>query len=104
MLQRHPRLLTWFAQNCLFTFADADDDAREYDKQVYHVDAAAKIRQLPIGLDYHTIAGNPDKFWRDPSEGHLPLDQESILNQIRATGKPWSETCSHKLLHTTISK
>ena len=48
-LLNHPKLIRWFAQNCLFVHE--------------------KIEQLPIGLDYHTISCNTNKNWRSPNEG-----------------------------------
>lgn len=67
-LLTHPKLIKWFAQNCI----------------LHH----EKIDQLPIGLDYHTIANDPNKPWRDAHEGCSPKEQEEILLNIRNTMKP----------------
>lgn len=59
-----------------------------------------KLRQIPIGLDYHTIASNPTHRWKTTrgwsngemvyiNEGITPRDQESILNGIRTTMIPF---------------
>lgn len=57
----YPRLTAWFAQNC-----DADHP---------------KLKRLPIGLDYHTLAGTV-KHW---PWGYFmtPLAQEASLNDAR---------------------
>jgi hypothetical protein len=47
-----------------------------------------RILPLPIGLDYHTIANNPNHYWRQSGEPFLPLDQEKILFQIRDDATP----------------
>ena len=65
-------LIKWFAQNTRF-------------------DNHNKIMQMPIGLDYHTIYNNPNHGWRLPSEGHLPVDQEAILNDMIKLAKPFDE-------------
>jgi hypothetical protein len=65
-------LIKWFAQNTRFCNHD-------------------KIIQLPIGLDYHTISNNPNHGWRLPSEGHLPVDQEIILNNMIKISKPFDQ-------------
>ncbi len=51
-----------------------------------------KIRQIPIGLDYHTIYTNQFHKWRNISidgNGCSPMDQESIIKQIRSKMKPF---------------
>ena len=59
-----------------------------------------KLRQIPIGLDYHTIFSNPNHNWRSTrswnngemifmQEGNTPIDQESILVEIRKTMRPF---------------
>ena len=58
-----PLLIRWFAQNCILEHP--------------------KIQQIPIGLDYHTIASDPSKFWRAPHEGYLPRHQEALLRNVR---------------------
>ena len=67
-------LIKWLAQNCTET---------------HH-----KIVQSPIGLDYHTIHMDPHHYWRMPNEGHVPIQQESILKKLRKSMKPFQErTC-----------
>ena len=41
-----------------------------------------KIENLPIGLDYHTIADNPEHWWRMHTENPLPRGQETLLLKI----------------------
>jgi hypothetical protein len=63
-----PLLLRWFSQNCVLT-------------------THPKLKQIPIGLDYHTMSQG-DHEWgpRTP-----PLEQEAILKRIRASSKPTAE-------------
>jgi len=56
----------------------------------------AKLKQFPIGLDYHTISTNPLHPWvmnidmTVSSDGTSPLEQECVLiHQIRAGMKPF---------------
>jgi len=72
LLINHPLLMKWFAQNT-------------------RIQNEAKIIQLPIGLDYHTISNNPNHSWKTEGEGHLPRFQEEILFNIRETMKPFYE-------------
>lgn len=69
-LLQNPYLLKWFVQN-----------TRIQDNE--------KIVQMPIGLDYHTIANNPNCSWRLPEEKSLPRFQEEILFKIRHEMKPF---------------
>ena len=52
-----------------------------------------KLKQIPIGMDYHTISANPTHPWISPiasSNGTTPIEQERILiHQIRAGMKPF---------------
>jgi hypothetical protein len=51
-----------------------------------------KIRQIPIGMDYHTIYTNPHHKWRSiktDGEGNAPKDQESVIQDIRKTMRPF---------------
>ena len=51
-----------------------------------------KIRQIPIGMDYHTIYTNPHHKWRSIKtdiEGNLPKEQESIIQEIRKQMAPF---------------
>ena len=50
-----------------------------------------KIIQLPIGLDYHTIANNPNCSWKLPEENPLPIFQESTLVSIKEKSIPFYE-------------
>lgn len=48
----------------------------------------AKLKQIPIGMDYHTISTNPFHRWATPTaspNGTTPVEQECVLiRQIRA--------------------
>jgi hypothetical protein len=44
----------------------------------------SKLRPLPIGLDYHTLAEGNHPWGARAS----PIDQETLLNSIRASAKP----------------
>lgn len=71
----NPFLLKWFTQNTT-------------EQNI------SKIVQMPIGLDYHTIASDPNHWWRMHHEGSSPVEQESLLNGLRGTMKPFHErTC-----------
>jgi hypothetical protein len=50
-----------------------------------------KLRQIPIGLDYHTISANPRHPWISATtEGTTPVEQETVLiEQIRSVMKPF---------------
>ena len=78
-----PMLIKWFAQNCC----------------LFH----KKIFQLPIGLDYHTISNDPDKFWRGKNEGTTPKDQEDLLNDIRNNEKPFYERINKIFVNFTVN-
>jgi len=71
-LIHHPLLIRWFAQNVNFPKSE-------------------KIILLPIGLDYHTIAKNVSHPWKTQGEGHSPIEQESIIKQLRSSMKPFYE-------------
>ncbi len=51
-----------------------------------------KQRQLPIGLDYHSIAsgGNPREWYKD-GEGRSPGNQEAYLKDLRAKAPAWRD-------------
>jgi hypothetical protein len=58
--------------------------------------AQQKLKQIPIGLDYHTISANPLHPWvmdinaALPTNGTTPLEQECVLiRDIRAGMKPF---------------
>jgi hypothetical protein len=68
-------LIKWFAQN----ITDI---------------SSPKIVQMPIGLDYHTISNDPNHWWKIHDEGSKPVEQESILTNLRQSMKPFDErTC-----------
>ena len=71
-LLQNEYLITWYAQNL---FAKPSD----------------KLCHLPIGLDYHTISGDPGHWWRMHDEGYLPCEQEILLKKIRDKTKPFYE-------------
>ena len=71
-LVESPYLLKWFAQN----ITDPP---------------APKVVQMPIGLDYHSIANTHDHWWKLNHEGSKPVEQESILNDLRQSMKPFDE-------------
>ena len=65
-------LIKWFTQNTKIQ----DND---------------KIVQLPIGLDYHTIANNPNCNWKIRGENCLPRAQEYTLVSIKDKTIPFYE-------------
>lgn len=87
-LVESPYLLKWFAQN----ITDPP---------------APKVFQMPIGLDYHTISNEPNHWWKMSNEGSNPTEQESVLNDLRKSMKPFDERiCKifsniHHTLHRT---
>jgi hypothetical protein len=72
LLVTNDNLVCWYAQN--MTIPDFP-----------------KIRNLPIGLDYHTIGSCPDHWWKMHTEGHTPPDQETALTSIALAAKPFHE-------------
>ena len=50
-----------------------------------------KLIQMPIGLDYHTIADNPMHKWKTHGERSEPTGQEKILMEIREKMQPFHE-------------
>jgi len=71
-LLNSPLLLKWFVQNTRIQ----DND---------------KIVQMPIGLDYHTIANDPNSKWRIHGENPAPRAQEQILVSIKEKTVPFYE-------------
>ena len=65
-------LLKWFVQNT-------------------RLNDHAKICQLPIGMDYHTISNKHDHNWKIDGEGFLPGQQELVLVEIREKMIPFHE-------------
>ncbi len=53
---------------------------------------SSKQRQIPIGLDYHSIAcgGNP-REWYKAGEGRSPGEQEAQLVALRAAAPAWRD-------------
>jgi len=60
-----PNLIHWFSQNCVLT-------------------SHPKLSQIPIGLDYHTMAER-DHEWGNKT---APLDQEKLLVTVASKAKP----------------
>ena len=67
-----PKLLIWYCQNCI-------------------VNNHPIIKQLPLGLDYHTLYNNKNHEWGKTNESNLPKDQESLLLNIQKQSKPFKE-------------
>ena len=63
-----PNLIRWFSQNCVFN-------------------THPKLLQIPIGLDYHTMAASNHAWGAKTSS----LDQEQLLMSVKSKAKPWSE-------------
>jgi hypothetical protein len=63
-----PQLIHWFSQNCV-------------------CNCHPKLSQIPIGLDYHTLSGQPHK-WGDSAS---PVEQEKVLTDIVAQARPFYE-------------
>ena len=69
-LVTNTNLIQWFAQNL---------SLRNF----------PKVKNLAIGLDYHTIGKEPDHWWRiQETEGYLPTDQESLLRSLARSAAP----------------
>jgi len=64
----HPKIIHWFAQNCIINHP--------------------KITRMPIGLDYHTLHTNINHEWGNQM---MPLDQEKMILQIKRNAKPLKE-------------
>lgn len=92
----HPKLIKWFAQNCIFTkeFIESLNNHKVYLN-------SDKITQLPIGLDYHTISSDPTKFWRHEHEGNTTKYQEMILKNIRNNMKSFKNRIQKIFVHMT---
>ena len=69
-----PKIIKWCSVNC-------------------HINMHEKLQLIPIGLNYHC-----EGFWGKPKM--LPLDQEKILEDIKKTGKHFSERI--KLCYSTF--
>ena len=85
----------WNAGASVFKSDDAPPQSLESAIQ----SAQNKLKQIPIGLDYHTISTNPRHPWvmntntnmnTESSDGITPVEQECVLiRQIRARMKPF---------------
>jgi hypothetical protein len=84
-IANHNKLIKWFAQNYIFNLVEK------------------KICQLPIGLDYHTISNDPNKFWKDTNEGNSTKFQEMVLKNIRNDMKPFYERIPKIYAHMSIN-
>jgi len=63
----HPNVLHWFAQNC--------------DRP------SARISQLPLGIDFHTLSERP--YWGEPVAS--PFEQEQLILNLRRSFPPIRE-------------
>jgi len=95
-IANHPKLIKWFAQNCIFTNEKISSELKVYSELTN-----GKICQIPIGLDYHTISNDPGKFWRDQNEGSTTKYQEMILKNIRKEMIPFHERINKIFVHNT---
>lgn len=67
-----PNLVHWFSQNCVLT-------------------SHPKLSQIPIGLDYHTMAEQQTHEWGSKTS---PLNQEKLLQAVGSKAKPfWEREC-----------
>lgn len=64
----NPKIIHWFSQNCSGKHA--------------------KLTQIPIGLDYHTLARSNTMSWGPQMP---PLNQEQSLDLIKLSSKPFWE-------------
>jgi len=94
------KLIKWFAQNNIFTC----NDKKLNEQMILNSLDNNKIFQLPIGLDYHTISNDPSKFWRDTNEGSTPIEQETILKNIRKTMVPFHERIKKIYVQMTLTE
>ena len=100
-IANHPKLIKWFAQNCIYTSENLNSSLNT--NKIFSNLADNKISQLPIGLDYHTISNDPNKFWRDADEGNSTKFQEMILKNIRKEMKPFYERIPKIYAHMSIN-
>lgn len=92
----HPKLIKWFAQDCIFTSENLTNSSNT---KVFCGLAEIKICQLPIGLDYHTISNDPNKFWKDSNEGNSTKYQEYIMKNIREKMQPYTNRIFKIFIH-----
>lgn len=72
-----PNLIHWFSQNCVLT------SLKEVKRDVASL-SHPKLSQIPIGLDYHTMAER-DHEWGSQTS---PLNQEKLLKAVASKAKP----------------
>lgn len=74
----NPKLIHWYSQNCVTTgFSETH---------------RGKVTQMPIGLDYHTMARTPfEQIRLSWGISKSPKSQEMELMAIQKTGKSWME-------------
>ena len=84
ILLKSKLLLKWYTQNS-------------------RIEGNDKIIQMPIGLDYHTILGNPGSKWRLEEEGVLPKQQEEILFKLINVSKPFYERIPKIYVNFTVN-
>jgi len=82
-LAEDTRLIRWFAQNA-----------------VYGEDQNAKITQMPIGLDFHTLKQSSRGDWGSQA---TPQEQENELLAIRSASPSWSEKSNRVLLSISLA-
>ena len=83
-LLNNPLLIHWYAQNLI----------------CHHFQ---KVLPMPIGLDFHTIASNPNFAWRQSNEPSSPVEQERILKGIRAKSQPFDQRNMKILVNFTMN-
>lgn len=79
----------WAANAAIFKSEDAPKTLEDAIQIV-----TQKLRQIPIGLDYHTILANPSHRWVDNANDndYTPLDQErTLIREIRESMKPFHQ-------------
>jgi hypothetical protein len=81
----------WAANAAIFKSEDAPKTLEEAIQ-----DVTQKLRQIPIGLDYHTIRANPHHPWvatgGGSCEGSTPVEQEhTLIREIREGMKPFHQ-------------
>lgn len=78
----------WAANAAIFKSEDAPKTLEDAIQNV-----TQKLRQIPIGLDYHTISTNPRHPWvaaGGSHEGTTPVEQENtLIREIREGMKPF---------------
>lgn len=81
----------WMANATIF---NSDNNNKETPKTLEEAvkNVTQKLRQIPIGLDYHTISTNPEHTWNSKENAYKPLDQEhTLIREIREVMKPFHQ-------------